>query len=135
MAKTLKEKINEDYIKAFKAKKDLNKKLLSVIKGEIQTQEKNLNVENLSNEEVQKIIEKTSKSLKESLSHGNKEAESEIAILSKYLPKQMSEEDIKKKVSELIDNGMNNIGMVMREFRKLPADKKLVAKYFKELSS
>ena len=38
---TLKEKINVDYMTAFKAKDAVSKKLLSVIKGEIQTIEKN----------------------------------------------------------------------------------------------
>jgi hypothetical protein len=48
---TLKEKINADYMTAFKAKDVVSKKLLSVIKGEIQTIEKNVGVDSLSDEE------------------------------------------------------------------------------------
>ena len=64
---TLKEKINADYMTAFKAKDAVSKKLLSVIKGEIQTIEKNVGVDSLSDEEVTKILNKTVKSLKENL--------------------------------------------------------------------
>ena len=63
----LKEKINKDYIEAFKAKNTVAKNLLSVIKGEIQTVEKNTGVENLSDEDVNKILNKSVKSLKETL--------------------------------------------------------------------
>jgi len=40
MKLTLKEKINADYMTAFRAKNTVAKNLLSVIKGEIQTTEK-----------------------------------------------------------------------------------------------
>ena len=59
----IKEQINKDYMTAFKAKNTVAKNLLSVIKGEIQTQEKNTGVDNLSDEEVLKILTKTAKSL------------------------------------------------------------------------
>ena len=62
---TLKEKISADYMSAFKAKNTVAKNLLSVIKGEIQTIEKNTGIETLSDEEVTKILNKTVKSLKE----------------------------------------------------------------------
>ena len=61
----LKEKINADYMTAFRAKNTTAKNLLSVIKGEIQTTEKNTGVENMSDEDVMKILKKTVKSLKE----------------------------------------------------------------------
>ncbi len=61
----LKEKINADYMSAFKSKNVVAKNLLSVIKGEIQTLEKNTGVETLSDEDVTKILNKTVKSLKE----------------------------------------------------------------------
>jgi uncharacterized protein YqeY len=130
---SLKEEISKDYMMAFKARKDLYKKLLSVVKGEIQTLEKNMRVETLSDKEVTKILNKMSKSLKESLSNGDEVAKEELEIISKYLPKEMSEIEIKEKVSQFIKDGVDNIGGIMKKFSKLPADKKLVSKYFREI--
>jgi len=130
---SLKEEISKDYMMAFKARKDLDKKLLSVVKGEIQTLEKNMRVETLSDKEVTKILNKMSKSLKESLSNGDEVAKEELEIISKYLPKEMSEIEIKEKVSQFIKDGVDNIGGIMKKFSKLPADKKLVSKYFREI--
>ena len=52
---------------AFKEKNTIIKNLLSVVKGEIQTIEKNNSIENLPNDEVIKILNKTVKSLKETI--------------------------------------------------------------------
>ena len=59
----LKQKINDDYIVAFKNKDNLKKNLLGTIRGEIQNQEKNLMVENLSDEDIIKIISDESKKI------------------------------------------------------------------------
>ena len=48
----LKERVNADYLKAFKEKNTVVKNLLSVVKGEIQTVEKNTGSTSLSDEEV-----------------------------------------------------------------------------------
>ena len=55
----LKELISKNYMQAFKEKNVVAKNLLSVVKGEIQTIEKNTGTENLSDEEVLKILNKT----------------------------------------------------------------------------
>ena len=65
---TLKEKINADFMTAFKSKNVVTKSILSVVKGEIQTVEKNIGVDSLSDDEVIKILTKTVKSLKETIS-------------------------------------------------------------------
>ena len=134
---TLKEKINKDYIEAFKAKNTVAKNLLSVIKGEIQTVEKNTGVENLSDEDVTKILNKSVKSLKEtigSLTEGEKltEVQSELSIVEAYLPKQLSVEEIQSKIDALVASGMKNMGMIMKEFNSLPADKKMVSEMVKK---
>jgi len=134
---TLKEKISKDYIEAFKAKNTVAKNLLSVIKGEIQTVEKNTGVENLSDEDVTKILNKSVKSLKEtigSLTEGEKltEVQSELSIVEAYLPKQLSVEEIQSKIDALVASGMKNMGMIMKEFNSLPADKKLVSEMVKK---
>lgn len=130
---TLKERINKDYISAMREKNVVTKNLLSVVKGEIQTSEKNTGVENLSNEDVMKILTKTSKSLKEMVSKGSEQAAIELLIIESYLPKQMTKEEITLKVTELVNSGVTQMGSIMKEFSQLPADKKIVSEIFREL--
>jgi uncharacterized protein len=134
---TLKERINAEYMTAFKSKDRVKsivaKNLLSVVKGEIQTIEKNTGVENMSDEDVLKILTKTSKSLKEMVATGSEQAKEELAIIEAYLPKQMSKEEVVAKVTELVNSGVTQIGAIMKEFASLPADKKLVSETIKEI--
>jgi hypothetical protein len=129
----IKEQINKDYMTAFKSKNTVAKNLLSVIKGEIQTVEKNTGVENMSDEDVLKILTKTSKSLKEMVAGGSEQAKIELEIVEAYLPKQMSKEEVTQKVTEIVNSGITNIGAIMKEFAQLPADKKMVSEVIKEL--
>jgi uncharacterized protein YqeY len=138
----IKEQINKDYMTAFKAKNTVAKNLLSVVKGEIQTIEKNTGVENMPDEDVLKILTKTSKSLNEtikSLSPIDGKGEDivqavvELAIIQGYLPKQMSKDEVSEKVTELLNSGITNIGAIMKEFATLPADKKMVSEILKEI--
>ena len=131
---TLIEKINADYMTAFKAKDAVSKKLLSVIKGEIQTIEKNVGVDSLSDEEVTKILNKTVKSLKETLQASDSaDTKLELEIVEAYLPKQLSKDEIVSKVTELKVAGITNIGQIMKEFASLPVDRKLVSEVIKEV--
>lgn len=131
---SLKEKISADYMTAFKSKNVVAKNLLSVIKGEIQTQEKNTGVETLSDEEVTKILAKTRKSLEETRSKfPSDQTTEEIFIVESYLPKQLSREDIVVKVTELKVAGITNIGQIMKEFATLPVDRKIVSEVIKEV--
>ena len=130
---TLKERVNADYLKAFKEKNTVAKNLLSVVKGEIQTIEKNPGSASLSDEDVIKILNKVAKSLKETINAGSEQAKVELEIVESYLPKQMSKEEITNKVKELINSGVTNIGAIMKEFAALPADKKVVSEVVKEV--
>ena len=141
----LKTKISADYIQAFKNKDAISKSLLSTIKGEIQTIEKNLVVENLSDEEVSKILNKFAKNLKENINIlCGKELESdkslaanflktkeELKIVESYLPKEMGREEVISKIDELIASGANNMGLIMKGFVGLQVDKKLVSELVK----
>jgi uncharacterized protein YqeY len=136
----IKEQINKDYMTAFKMKNTVAKNLLSVVKGEIQTAEKNTGVENLTDEDVLKILTKASKSLKETIKSlapidGKGEdivqACAELAIIESYLPKQMTKLEIESKVDELLSNGITQIGQIMKEFAQLPVDKKIVSEVVK----
>lgn len=128
----LREQINTDFMTAFKAKNTVAKNLLSVVRGEIQTTEKNTGKE-LSDEEVLAILTKTTKSLKEMVANGSEQAKIELEIIESYLPKQMSKEEVAAKVAEVINSGATNIGAIMKEFATLPADKKMVSEVAREL--
>jgi uncharacterized protein YqeY len=131
---TLKVKINADYMAAFRAKNTIAKNLLSVIKGEIQTIEKNQGIETLSDDEVTKILNKTVKSLKETnASFPSEQTTEELTIVESYLPKQLSKDEIVNKVTELKNNGVTNIGLIMKEFASLPVDRKIVSEVIKEI--
>lgn len=130
----LKEKINADYMSAFKSKNAVAKNLLSVIKGEIQTLEKNTGIENLSDEEVIKILNKSVKSLKEmNTSFPSEQTAEELVIIESYLPKQMTEGEITIMIENLIAEKDLNIAEVMREFASYPVDRKLVAQVYNSL--
>ena len=126
---------------AFKSKDTVAKNLLSVVKGEIQTIEKNIGVENLSDEDVIKILTKTAKSLRETINSISNDSESELLskstaeliIIEGYLPKQMSKEEVVEKVTDLKNAGVTNIGSIMKEFASLPVDKKMVSEVIKEV--
>lgn len=136
----LKEKVNADYMKAFKEKNTVVKNLLSVVKGEIQNVEKApvddkdwgklKNSEGILDEGVIKILNKIAKSLKEV---NNEQAKIELEFIDGYLPKQMSKDEITAKVTELVNSGVTNIGAIMKEFASLPADKKVVSEAIKEI--
>jgi len=131
---TLKEKINTDFMTAFKSKNMVAKSILSVVKGEIQTVEKNVGTDNLSDVEVNKILTKTVKSLKETIALTNDEkSKVELSVIEVYLPTQMSKEEVTAKVTELVNSGITQIGAIMKEFATLPADKKMVSESIKEV--
>lgn len=132
---TLKNKISSDYLVAFKAKDQVSKSILSVVKGEIQTQEKNLSISDLSDEDVTKILNKTIKSLSETISKSDDlESKLQLEVVSKYLPKQMSESEISEIISGMIsENPEIKIGDIMKKFAGVNADKKLVSQIFNSL--
>ena len=124
----LKETINADYIAAFKTGDTVKKNLLSVVKGEIQTQEKNTGVTTLSDENVVKILNKSVKSLKETLSVSSDETtQRELVIIESYLPKQLTTDEIQAIIDGLIESGASSMGEFMRHFSSLPVDRQTVA--------
>ena len=131
----LKDQINKDYMTAFKERDTVKKNLLSVVKGEIQTNEKNQGIENMSDEEVTKILNKMAKSLREVFVTDNSQlltdVRIELDIIEAYLPKQMSREEISAKLDDLYGSGVTQMGDIMKAFATLPADKKVVSELIK----
>jgi uncharacterized protein YqeY len=132
----LKTTISTDHLAAFKAGDLVKKSILSVVKGEIQTREKNLMVTELSDEEVTKILLKTQKSLKETIHlSGDLKSKNELAIIEEYLPKEMTRDEIEAKVLAVIGTGPVNIGLVMKAFAGLPVDRTLVSQVCQALQT
>ena len=131
----LKEKINADYITAMKNKEQVKKNLLSVIRGEIQTMEKNMGGNTvILDDDITNILNKIAKSLRESIKTSpTDELNEELTIVESYLPKQMTQEEITIIVKQLIEEKDLNIAEVMRHFGNLPADRKEVSSIYHSL--
>jgi uncharacterized protein YqeY len=129
--KTLKEKINSDFMIAFKNKEMDKKNFLGLIKGEIQLQE-GRGIES-TDENVLVILKKLEKSLNQ---NGDENSKKELEYLSPYMPKMMSEDEIRNIIINLKEDGMDNLGQIMSEFNKNfkgKADNKLVSQVAKEV--
>ena len=140
----MKERLTND-LKA--AMKEQNKELLSVlrmVKGAIQMEEIKVKHE-LSDDEVIAIIGKQIKTRKESIVEFEKggrndlieKTNEEINILNAYMPKQLSEEEIKveiDKVFEELKPASTEMGQIMQALSNLKgkADMGLVSKLVKE---
>lgn len=132
----LKNKITNDYLTAFKERDLLKKNLLSTVKGEITTQEKNQVIQDLSDDDVIKILNKFVKGLKENLKLNPEmeQAKKELEILEGYLPKPLTEGEIRMGIAELFSNPANrNIKTVMESFAGSQVDRKLVSQIAKEM--
>ena len=135
---SLREKIETDYKSAFKTK-DKNKiSTYRLILAGI----KDLDINNRSgpekkvtdDDDVKKLLKKMIKQRSESIEVYKKNnrkdlleiEEGEVAVISGYLPKQLSEEDTKRICSELISstgaNSIKDMGRVMGELKKNHAD-------------
>ena len=138
---SLKQKISSDYVNAFKSGDKVKKNLLGVVKGEITTIEKNTNIADLADADVVKILNKVSKNLKETIAASDSdEAKTELSVIESYLPKQMSESEIRSAVDKIIsETGAKTpgeMGKVMGGFTAQyagQADGKTVSNIVKEL--
>lgn len=140
----MKERLTND-LKA--AMKEQNKELLSVlrmVKGAIQMEEIKVKHE-LSDDEVIAIIGKQIKTRKESIVEFEKggrndlieKTNEEINMLNVYMPKQLSEEEIKTEIDKVFEElkpASNEMGKIMQALSNLKgkADMGLVSKLVKE---
>lgn len=138
---TLKERINADFMEAYKAKDMAKKNFLSVVKGAIQTQE-GKNIES-TDENVLKVIKSVEKGILENI-EGRKlsgldtsEQELELSHIKLYKPVEMSDDEIRVLVKEILNRVTNkHEGFLMGTFNKenqgKSFDNKLVSKIIKE---
>lgn len=120
----LKEKINADFMEAYKAKNMDKKNFLGVLKGAIQTQE-GKQIES-TDENVLKVIKAFEKGLNETIESKTKIGEDisqqllEKSYIEVYLPTLMGEDEVRLIVKEmLVREGVNrNQGFLMGLFNK-----------------
>ena len=121
----LKEKLLEDLKNSMKEKNVVRKNVIQMVRAAILQVEKDNHVE-LDDNQIIDIIAKESKKRKDSLVDYEKsgredlinEIKEEIVILSEYLPKQLSLEEVEAIVKEVISEvgatSMKDIGIVMK---------------------
>ena len=135
---SLRESIESDYKTALKSK-DKNKistyrLILSGIKDLDINNRSGAEKKETDDEDIKKLLKKMIKQRSESIELYKKNnrkdlqdiEEQEVAIISQYLPKQISEEDTKKICEEVIKstgaNSIKDMGKVMGELKKNNAD-------------
>lgn len=121
---SIKEQIEQDFITAFKAKDEITKSLLGMMKSAFKNKEIDLQ-KPLEEADVIEVLSKEAKKRKESAiayeqGGRNDLAENEKAeaeILSKYLPEQLSEdavrEIVKSTITEVAASSMADMGKVI----------------------
>ena len=128
----LKERINADYIEAFKNKQTEKKNFLGVVKGEIQNEEfRSLGIGDDAT--VIGILKKIEKSLKQT---NTTESLTELEYIKPYLPELMNEGQIRTIIQGFVDSGIKDTGRLMGSFNrdyKGKADNAIVSKIVKEL--
>jgi len=144
---SLEEIIFNDMKKALKENEKLKLSTLRLIRAAIKNAEISKK-EKLTEDEVIGIVSSNLKKLEESLDMFTKgqrpelaeKAKKEIEIVKKYLPEQLSEEEVEKIVKETIIKfgfkGLQDIGPAMREIMpqlKGKADGKMVNKMVRDL--
>jgi uncharacterized protein len=144
---TLEEKINNDLKAAMLAKDEAKVRSLRAIKSALLLAKTSGGKDSTPDDEL-KMLQKLVKQRKESLEIYKqqnradlaKTEEEEIAVIEKYLPAQMSEEDIKKELQKIIEQtgakSPGDIGKVMGAASKHfagKADNKVVSQLVKQL--
>ena len=127
----IKDRINADFMSAFKNKEMVKKNFLGVVKGEIQNEEGRGTV--ATDEVVIGILRKMEKSLKQT---NTVESLTELEFIAPYLPQLMSEDMIRVILGGYKSDGINNIGAMMGAFNKEHkglADNNLVSSIIKEI--
>ena len=121
----LKETLKKDEIAAMKARDKAKVNVLRLVNAEIKAYEVN-NREDMSDGNVIKIIEKSIKQNKEALEYA-KQANNEekiaegifaIEVLTPYLPKQLTDDEVNEMLKEIIASGnytAADMGKIMKE--------------------
>lgn len=146
----IKEKILEDLKSAMKAKDSEKTLLLRSLKAKIlekEISERKGGESTLNNDQIIEVLMKAAKQRKESIDQFNKgnrpelaaKEERELSLIEEYLPKMMSEEEIRVEVKNQIESmkatSLQDMGKVMGSLMgklKGKADGSIISKIVKE---
>lgn len=143
----LKEKLLEDLKNSMKEKNNLRKNVIQMVRAAILQIEKDKGIE-VEDSKILEIIAKEVKTRNDSLQDFEKggredlveQAKQEIAILTEYLPKQLTKEELKEKISKIISDlgatSIKDMGAVMKEAKAqigTSADGRTINEVVKEL--
>lgn len=120
----LKAQINSDFIQAMKDKNEKVKMTLRMLKSKITEAEKKSGSVDLTDAQIVAIIGTYGKQLNDTINQAPGTAlatssQAELEIIAKYLPKQMTEDEIREKVMLTLDinNPKQTLGIVMSFFK------------------
>ncbi len=145
----LKETLLEDLKQAMKEKDEIRKNTIQMVRAAILQVEKDKSI-TIEDDKIIEIIAKESKKRKDSLQDYEKsgrkdlivQIKQEIEILAKYLPKQLSKEEVTQIVEEVITKtnatSIKDMGIVMKNCKEkigASADGKTINEIVKELLS
>ena len=143
----LKEKLMEDLKNSMKEKNNLRKNVVQMVRAAILQIEKDKGIE-VDDNKILEIIAKEVKTRNDSLvdfEKGGREdlveqAKKEILVLSEYLPKQLTKEELKEKLTKIIADlgptSIKDMGAVMKEAKTqigTAADGRTINEVVKEL--
>lgn len=143
----LKEKLMNDLKDAMKNKNEIRKNTVQMVRAAILQIEKDKGI-TVEDDKIVEIIAKEVKGKKDAIMDFEKagredlvnQTTEEINILSEYLPKQLSKEEIteevKKVIADIGANSMKDMGMVMKEAKSrigASADGRAINEVVKEL--
>ena len=143
----LKEKLMEDLKESMKEKQTLRKNVVQMIRAAILQVEKDKQIE-LEDNQILEIIAKEAKKRKDSLADYEKsgredlinQVKEEIEIISEYLPKQLTKEEIIEIVKQVIEEtgatSIKDMGKVMKPAKEkmgATADGKTINEVVREL--
>lgn len=141
------EKVNNDLVSAMKSGDKFTLSVLRMLKSAIIYEQTNGEKHELTDDDIMSVIKKQVKtrktSMEEYLSYDRKDLadnlQKEIDILSKYLPEELSDEELTKIIDEIITelkpDGMKGMGMVIKAVSAkcgAAADMKKVSSIVKE---
>ena len=138
--------IDNDLKLALKSGDKFTLSVLRMLKSEIINESRKGSLHTLTDDEVLKVIKKGVKTRKDSIEEYKKygkldtvnELAKEVDILNKYLPQEMSEEEIIKIVNEVFEelkpSSMKDMGNLMKVISSkiTNADMSLVSKFVKD---
>lgn len=144
---SLEDRISQDYVQAMKARDSFSSSVLSFLRAQIKNVKVDKRLETVSDEEVISVIKKQVKQRQDSIAQFKaggrmdlaEKEEKELAVLKAYLPAEMSQDQLKKIIEEVVAaanaSSIKDMGRVMKEVLAKTAgqaDNQLVGALVKE---